>query len=36
MNKTYTREEIIDMIEEAPDVDYVGEYIKNKLDSPLA
>ena len=35
-NKIYSKNDILEMIEDAPDVDYVGEYIKNKLNSPKA
>ena len=28
MNKVYTKDEIISMIDSAPDRDYVGEHIK--------
>ena len=31
MEQKYTKEEILEMINEAPDIDYVGEYIKGKL-----
>jgi len=30
-DKTYTTEEILRMIDESPDVDRVGEYLKERL-----
>lgn len=30
-DKTYTQEEILRMIDDAPDVDRVGEYLKERL-----
>ena len=30
--KRYTKDDIMKMIEEAPDIDYVGEFIRRKLE----
>ena len=32
----YSKNEIIKLINEAPDVDYVGEFLKTKLDNPFS
>ena len=36
MVKTYSKEEIIKMIEEAPEKDYVGEYLQERLQEPFS